>query len=265
MTALRTIAGLSFVASLFAAGGAAAQNVELRYMCYGDANECEVSRSLLDRFEAKNPGIKVVLDKVGFSVIREAARNPLAGGPGSGHGARHRARRAEQVLSRPAAPRGRQILGRQFRPMSAGLRMGPDDKGVYGFLTQLTVVGPFVNKTMFDEAGVKIPAPGASWDDWAKRRARCRTSSSSIPAWRWTAPATASPAQRCPSAPSFDANGRPAVIDDGFKAFSERMVRWHKDGLMPKDIWPAASGAKWKNAGTCSSTRIWRCMSRAHG
>ncbi len=27
------------------------------------------------------------------------------------------------------------------------------------------------------------------------------------------------------------------------------MVQWHKDGLMPADIWPGASGAKWKNAG----------------
>jgi trans-AT polyketide synthase/acyltransferase/oxidoreductase domain-containing protein len=55
--------------------------VELRYMCYADANECEVSRELLDRFERANPSIKVVVDKVGFNVVREQLETRVFGRP----------------------------------------------------------------------------------------------------------------------------------------------------------------------------------------
>ncbi len=33
-------------------------------------------------------------------------------------------------------------------------------------MTQLTVTGPYVNVTMFDDAGVDMPEEGATWDDW---------------------------------------------------------------------------------------------------
>ena len=43
---------------------------------------------------------------------------------------------------------------------------GGQDKGIYGWMTQLTVTGPYVNVTMFDDAGVDMPGEGATWDDW---------------------------------------------------------------------------------------------------
>lgn len=42
------------------------------------------------------------------------------------------------------------------------------DSGIHGFHSEMTVTGPFVNRTMFEEAGVEIPAPGATWEDWAE-------------------------------------------------------------------------------------------------
>ena len=42
------------------------------------------------------------------------------------------------------------------------------DNGIYGWQTQLTVTGPYVNVTMFEDAGVDMPEEGASWDDWAE-------------------------------------------------------------------------------------------------
>ena len=41
------------------------------------------------------------------------------------------------------------------------------DDGIYGWQTQLTVTGPYVNVTMFEDAGVDMPEEGATWDDWA--------------------------------------------------------------------------------------------------
>jgi ABC-type glycerol-3-phosphate transport system substrate-binding protein len=34
-------------------------------------------------------------------------------------------------------------------------------------MTQLTVTGPYVNKTLFEQAEVAMPGEGATWDDWA--------------------------------------------------------------------------------------------------
>lgn len=118
-------------------------------------------------------------------------------------------------------------------------------------MTQLTVTGAFVNKTQFDQAGVKMPAAGASWDDWAKATAEVQKKGKIYAgmAMDRTGHRFAGMSVSL-GAKYFDASGNPAnVVDDGFKAAAERMVQWHKDGLMPADIWPGASGAKWKNAG----------------
>ncbi len=140
---------------------ASAQTVNLRYLCYGDGNECEVSRELLDRFEKANPTIKVTVDKVGFAVIREQLETRLAV-------VKRRTWRASPTwaastnISRPAPAHQCGELEANFGSTLPWMRVGNDDKGIYGWMTQLTVTGPFVNKTMFDQAGVKMPAAGAT-------------------------------------------------------------------------------------------------------
>jgi alpha-1,4-digalacturonate transport system substrate-binding protein len=131
------------------------------------------------------------------------------------------------------------------------MRVGADDKGIYGWMTQLTVTGPFVNKTHFDQAGVKMPAAGATWDDWAKAVAEVQKKQKIYAGivmdrtgHRFAGTAISYGAKY------FDDKGVPSkVVDDGFKAMAQRMVQWHKDGLMPADVWPGAAGAKWKNGG----------------
>ena len=57
--------------------------VELRITWYNDGNEGEVLRDLLDRFEADNPDIKVVVDTVPYSSgILETLPVQLAAGEG---------------------------------------------------------------------------------------------------------------------------------------------------------------------------------------
>ena len=53
-----------------------------------------------------------------------------------------------------------------FGPTLKWLRAGPADKGIYGMMTQLTVTGMFVNKTLFEQAKVPMPGPTATWDEW---------------------------------------------------------------------------------------------------
>ena len=229
-------------------GAALAQApVELRYMCYADANECDVSRELLDRFEKANAGIKVVIDKVGFNVIREQLETRLEAGQGPDMARVTNLGGLNKYYLDLAPMVDAKYWNDNFGQTLNWMRVGAADKGIYGFLTQLTITGPFVNKTMFAEAGVEMPKAGATWDDWAAAIGQVQKKLgvySGIEMDR-TGHRFAGPAMSY-GAKYFDASGKPAVVDAGFKAFSERMVKWHKEGLM-KEIWPGASGARWKN------------------
>lgn len=228
-----------------------AQNVTLRYLCYADANECDVAREQLDRFEKANPTIKVTVDKVGFAVIREQLETRLQGGE-----APDMARVTNLGgLNRYYLDLTPYINAKNwednFGSTLPWMRVGAADKGIYGFMTQLTVTGPYVDKTLFDQTGVKMPGAGATWDDWAKALGEVQAKGKvySGMALDRTGHRFAGMAISM-GAKYFDAAGNPsAVVDDGFRGTAERIVRWHADGLMPPDIWPGAAGAKWKNAG----------------
>lgn len=247
----RAAAGVFGLAAALMAGTASAQTVNLRYLCYADANECDVAREQLDAFEKANPTIKVTVDKVGFAVIREQLETRLQGGE-----APDMARVTNLGgLNKYYLDLTPYIKAAEWEANFATtlpwMRVGKDDKGIYGFLTQITVTGPFVNKTLFDQTGVAMPKAGATWDDWAKALGEVQKKGKlySGMALDRTGHRFAGIAISM-GAKYFDAQGNPsAVVDDGFKATAERIVQWHKDGLMPADIWPGASGAKWKNAG----------------
>ncbi len=242
--------GVLAAASLALAASASAQ-VSLRYLCYADANECDVARDLLDRFEKANPTIKVTVDKVGFAVIREQLETRLQAGE-----APDMARVVNLGgLNKYYLDLTPHINAAEWEANFAStlpwMRAGSADKGIYGFMTQLTVTGAFVNKTQFDQAGVALPKAGATWDDWAKATAEVQKKGKIYAGMAMDRTGHRFAAMSVSmGAKYFDASGAPAaVVDDGFKATAERMVQWHKDGLMPQDIWPGASGAKWKNAG----------------
>lgn len=232
-----------------AATTAKADPVTLRYLCYQDADECDVTRDLLDRFEKQNPNIRVIVDKVAFGVVRDQLETRLQAGEGP-----------DMARTTTLAGMNRYYLDltpyvnaaywrKNFSKTLPWMRDGAADEGIYGWLTQITVTGPYVSKTLFDQAGVALPAAGASWDDWVAAAAEVQKKTKTYAGvvmdrsgHRFAGVAISYGAKY------FDRDGKPtAVVDDGFKALTERMIRWHKDGIMPPDVWPGASGAKWKN------------------
>jgi alpha-1,4-digalacturonate transport system substrate-binding protein len=222
----------------------------LRYLCYGDANECEVFRELLDRFEAQNSAIKVKIDKVAYSVIQEQLETRLEAGEGPDM-ARTTVLGGLNKYYLDLSPYIDTAYWEQnFASTLPWMRGAKDDKGIYGWMTQLTVTGPYINKTMFEKAGVDIPPAGATWDDWATAVAKVQKKLNlySGMVMDRSGHRLAGPAMTM-GANYFDQNGNPAVVDAGFKQMVQRMIKWHNDDLMPQDVWPAASGAKWKNGG----------------
>jgi alpha-1,4-digalacturonate transport system substrate-binding protein len=74
---------LSILAVLVMVAPLAAQDaVELRIAWYNDGVEGDVLRDLLDRFEAENPDIKVVVDTVAYQVILDNLPLQLEAGEG---------------------------------------------------------------------------------------------------------------------------------------------------------------------------------------
>ena len=106
-----------------------------------------------------------------------------------------------------------------------GTRAGAPD-GIFGYHSEMTVTGPYVNLTMFEEAEVEVPAPGATWEDWADATQQVMDATGSYAGMvmdrsghRFAGPAMSYGAKY------FDADGN-FVVDDGF-----RRIRRVDDGV----------------------------------
>ncbi|MYD10343.1 MAG: carbohydrate ABC transporter substrate-binding protein [Chloroflexi bacterium] len=145
---------------------AAQESVTLRFLCFQDRNECDVYADLLARFSEDNPGITVAVDVTAeeevferelaaydagepYDILRMNGSWWLTGG---------------YVNLRPLIG---ETLMRTFRSAYFELlRHHPANTGIYAFPDALDMVAPFVNVSLFEQAGVALPDDGASWDEW---------------------------------------------------------------------------------------------------
>jgi alpha-1,4-digalacturonate transport system substrate-binding protein len=228
----------------------AASAADIRVACYSDGNECEVTRDLAKRFESRNAGIKVVIDQVPYKAIVEQLPVQLAAGEGPDIA------RVTDLggLNRfyldltPHLGARAKYWEDNFGSTLGWLRAGPSDKGIYGMMTQLTVTGAFVNKTLFDQAKVPLPGAGTTWDQWAEvtRKVAAATKTPFGMAMDRSGHRFA-PLAVAMGAKIFDAKGVP-VIDDGYAAAARKFVDWHKAGLMPKEVWGGVGGSQYRDA-----------------
>lgn len=227
-----------------------AQPTQIRIMWYSDGNEGDVMRDLLDRFEKQNTDIKVVLDRVPYKTIAEQLPTLLDSGQGPdlarvtdlGGLSRHYLD-IRPYVKNPA------YFDANFASTLPWFRPGDGSKdGIYGVMSQLALTIPFVNTTLFEQAGVALPGPKATWDDWAK------------------ASKTVADKVKAPYPIAFDRSGhrmsgmvismggkmlnaeKPAMLDDGFKAGMKQIFDWHGNGTMSKALWGSVGGTTYRGA-----------------
>lgn len=235
------------VSAALASGSALAQDAKLSFMIYADGNEAETFGTLIEQFEAANEGVEIELNVVGYDIVRDGLESQLEAGTGP-----------DMALVTNLGGLNPYYLDLKpyvdaadweadYGATLGWYRGAAGGDGIYGFHAGMTVTGPFVNLTLFEEAGVDVPAEGATWDDWAAASKEVMEATGSYAGMVMdrSGHRVAGPAMSYGAA-YFDADGNP-VIDDGFKDFMQKMVDWHADGLMPPDVWPAASGAKYQN------------------
>ncbi|KAA3643415.1 MAG: extracellular solute-binding protein [Chloroflexi bacterium] len=231
---------LVITALLITACGGSDGPVEIRFTIYSDGNEAEVMRGLLDQFEAANPDITVVLDEVPYQTIDEQlpVQVETGEGPDIARITNFGAYRGQLLDLLPLLEDDDYFTNNFPEPVLAAMRPDGDTNGLYGYPDGLTVTGPFVNKTLFDQAGVEMPGPDASWADWTAATAAVVEASGAqyaISVDR-TGHRFAGPAMSM-GATLIDSDGNFTVDTPGFRAFAETINGWHTDGLTPEEVW----------------------------
>ena len=238
------------IAAMAALASSTASGAELRVACYSDGNECEVTQALAQRFTAANPDVHVRVETVPYKTIQESLPVQLAAGQGpdiarvTDFGAI-----ARYFLDmRPLLPDAA-YWDTNFGAVLPWMQAGAADHGIYGLPTQLTITGPIVNKTLFEQAGMPLPAAGATWAEWAAATTAVAHATKTDYAMamdrsghRFAGAAISYGAQY------FAADGAPAPVDAGFKAFASQFVGWMKDGTLDREVWAASGGATYRDA-----------------
>lgn len=246
-TLLRRILLAAIVALAPAIAPAAA--ADLRIMWYSDGNEGEVMRDLLDRFEKANPDIKVTLDRVPYKTIVENLPALVASGQ-----APDMARvtdlggMAPHLLDIGALVKDRAYWEANFGATLPWLRPPGDSTGIYGMMTQLTITLPIINETLFQQAGIAVPGPAATWEEWGRAaRAVGQKVGAPIPIAFDRSGHRIAGGAIAMGAKFFD-GPTPVLVDDGFKTWTRMLYDWHRDGTMSKQIWGSVGGAAYRGA-----------------
>jgi alpha-1,4-digalacturonate transport system substrate-binding protein len=245
--AQRIRAALAIVVIVILPGAVAA--AEIRVTCYSDGNECEVTQDLAKRFEAQNADVKVVVDKVPYKAILEQLPVQLAAGEGPDIArVTDLGGLAKYYLDITPYVKDPKYWETNFGTTLPWMRPTANDRGIYGMMTQLTVTGPFVNKTLFEQANVPLPGPKATWDEWAEatRKVAKATQVPFAMAFDRSGHRFAGAAISM-GAKYFDAKGN-LVVDDGYKTMAKKVYDWNRDGTMPKDVWGGVGGSAYRDA-----------------
>ena len=227
----------------------AAQAADIRVMCYQDGVECEVTAAIAKRFEAQNPGTKVIIDTVPYKSIVEQLPVQLATGQGPDIArVTDLGGLSKYYLDVRPHLKNAAYMEANFGSTLPWLRPTATDKGIYGFMSQLTMTGPYVNKTLFEQAKVAIPGPKATWDEWveAARKVSKATQTPAALAWDRSGHRFAGPAISY-GAKIFDAKGD-LLLDAGYKTAVSKFVGWHKDGAMLKEVWGGSGGSTYADS-----------------
>lgn len=242
------------IALLLAALGTSAafaqdEPVELRITWYDDGNEGQVLRDLLDRFEAENPDITVVMDTVAYNTILEQLPLQVQAGEGPDMA---RITNFPSLVGyyldlRPYLEDAEYFESSFPTYVLDAMRDGEDDDGLYGFPTQFTVTGPFINRTLFEQAGVEVPSDtndAVTWEEWTEACAQVAEATQTDYAISIdrTGHRFAGPAMSM-GATYFDEEGNVTIDTPGFRQMAELLFDWHERGITPAEVWLGAGGS----------------------
>ncbi len=235
------------LAALFTAAlllGTAFSQVELRMTWYDDGNEGQVMRELLDRFEAENPDVRIVMDTVPYSsgILQSLPLQLASGDAADMVRVTNLGGLSEYWLDMSPHLSDPDYWETNFGPFLDWMRPA-GSTAIPGFMTQLTVTGPFINRTLFDQAGIDVPTGDTTWQEWAEvtRAVADATGTPFAMVMDRTGHRLAGPAIS-QGASFFGEDGHATIDDEGMRTMMQLMIDWHADGTMHPDTWIGSAG-----------------------
>lgn len=221
----------------------AQEQVELRITWYNDGNEGEVIRDLLDRFEAENPDIRIVIDTIPYADLHTTLQVQVeAGGAPDMARINDVARFHGQYLDLTDLVDVAYYEASFPAAVLDSLRADAMDTGIYGFPVQFSVTVPYVNRTLFEDAGIEMPGADATWDEWIAAATAVAAATDTPYAlaidrtghrfWGFSLPYGAT---------YINPDGSFTVDTPGFRAAAAELIRWNESGLMPPEVWAGSS------------------------
>ncbi len=213
-----------------------AEPVELRFTYYADGVEADVMQPLVDKFMSENPNITVILDVVPYQTIDEQlpVQVDSGEGPDLARITNFGAYRGKLLDLRPLLADSAYYEANFPAPILDALGFG-------GYPDALTITGPYVNKTLFDQAGIALPGEGTTWEEWTDLTIQVAEATGvqyAISIDR-TGHRFAGPAMSM-GATLINADGNFTVDTPGFRAFAEIVKGWFDDGITPQEVWLGA-------------------------
>ena len=160
--------GTASVLAMMSAG--AAQAVDLDLMISDVDGKAAIVAEFAERYKEVAPDVNITLNVVGYDVIKDQLPVQLeaGAGPDLAFVTNLGGLQPWYVDLTPYidAAAWEAAYGNVLPWYRAG-----NPAGIYGFHTEMTVTGPYVNLTKFEEAGVEVPAAGLDVGGLGRRRA----------------------------------------------------------------------------------------------
>jgi len=217
---------------------------------YNDGGEGVVMRAILDRFEKENPGIKVVMDTVAYADLDKILQPQAeAGTPPDLARVTDLARYASFYLDmRPYLTDAAAWEANWSPQFLQALRKGTDTTSLNGFPTQFTVSAPFINRTLFAQAGVPVPSDTSdkvTWDEWVAAATKVAKATKTDYAvaidrsgHRFWGPSLSNCAHYIDSMTT-----KTFTVDTpGFRKTAQMLIDWHTNKLTAPEIWVGSGG-----------------------
>ena len=143
-----------------------AYTANLTMLCYNNSTECDTFEELAKGWTAET-GHTIDIEVVAYEVIREQLLLQVESGntqdiwrfTGTGKMAPHLLDISPYVDN--------DYWNSNYGNVLDNARAVTGDNGIYMWPTLLSATGPYVNVTMFEDAGVDLLGKGATWEEWA--------------------------------------------------------------------------------------------------
>ena len=230
--------------ALVAGSPARAQVTTLRFLWFTDGPDKPAIEGLVKQFNEANPDIKIEFSIVPFAELNQLLVTQAAAGQAPDLARVNEPYRYFQyTLDLRPYLKNRTFI-KEFLDEPVKSVTGPKGE-VYGIPHDLTMNGPFVNASLFKQAGVPLPTGDrVTWEEWMAAAAKVQKA---------TGVAFAATADRSGhrldgflqsyKGGFFTPDGKDVRITSpetrkGVEAF----VGFHKNGTMPLDIWAGGTG-----------------------